>query len=119
MDPFMLLPLRVMETHAEESVRNLVNKRLPYFRRQLESTLEKAPVEQAQKIRRDLQRMEAELGTQNRGGEFGQELERGRRTRHSLSESRDRGADKGHGLSSDCRRCCGCICGSIPEASEP
>jgi hypothetical protein len=97
MDPFTLLPLDLMQAHADGSVRNLVDKRLPRFRRQLDSALERVPAEQAYKIRGDLERMEAELGTQNRGGEFGQELDRGRRTRHPLSESRDRGADKGHG----------------------
>ena len=31
MDPFKLLPLVLMETHAEASVRNLMDKRLPHF----------------------------------------------------------------------------------------
>jgi hypothetical protein len=32
MDPFVLLPLSLMQTHENESVRNLASKRLPHFR---------------------------------------------------------------------------------------
>jgi len=57
MDPFKLLPLALMETHAEASVRNLTDKRLPHFRRQLHSILEKVPADQLEKIRGDLDAM--------------------------------------------------------------
>jgi hypothetical protein len=39
MDPFRSLPLSLMEAHADRSVRNLVNKRLPHFRPQLDEAL--------------------------------------------------------------------------------
>ena len=59
--------------------------------------MEKVPVEQTNKIRGDLERMELELGTQSRGGEFNKELERERRPRQPPSERTDRGIDKEYG----------------------
>ncbi|MFY9987405.1 MAG: hypothetical protein WAK31_21790 [Chthoniobacterales bacterium] len=97
MDPFKLLPFALMETHAGASVRNLANKRLPHFRRQLDSALEKVPAEQAEKIRADLERMESELARPSRGGEFSQEVERERGKRRSFSDHSMRVEDKKHG----------------------
>jgi hypothetical protein len=97
MDPFKLLPLALVETHAEASVRNLASKRLPHFRSQLDSALERVPAEQAEKIRADLERMESELARPSRGGEFSREVERERRKRRSFSDHSMRVEDKKHG----------------------
>jgi hypothetical protein len=71
MDPMQLLPLDLMGAHTDESVRNVVNKRLPHFRRRLDLALEKVPAEQTNKIRADLDSMAAELATQSMEEEFG------------------------------------------------
>ena len=97
MDPMKLLPLSLMKAHADRSVRNVVDKRLPHFRSQLDSALEKVPAEQAEKIRADLERMESELATPGRGGEFSQEVEREGRKRRSFSDHSLRVEDKKHG----------------------
>jgi hypothetical protein len=86
MDPTKLLPLSRMKAHADGSVRNVVDKRLPHFQSQLSLALERVPAEQAEKIRADLERMESELATPSSGGEFSQEVERERRKRQSFSD---------------------------------
>ena len=85
MDPFKLLPLVLMETHAEASVRNLMDKRLPHYRRQLHSVLEKVSADQLEKIRDDLDAMRAASGIQGREGQLSQELGREVRKRQSPS----------------------------------
>jgi hypothetical protein len=85
-----------MKAYADGSVRNVVDKRLPHFRSQLDSALERVSAEQAEKIRADLERMESELATPSRGGEFSQEVERERRKRRSFSHHSMRVEDKKH-----------------------
>jgi hypothetical protein len=97
MDPMKLLPLSLMKAHADGSVRNLVDKRLPRFRSQLDLALERVPAEQAEKIRADLERMESELARPGRGGELSQEVDRERRKRRSFSDHSTRVEDKKHG----------------------
>jgi hypothetical protein len=97
MDPMKLLPLNLMGAHTDESVRNVVNKRLPHFRGRLDLASEKVPVEQTNKIRGDLDRMAAELATQSRKGEFGEELGRARRTEQPPSGRMGRAKDKNQG----------------------
>jgi len=97
MDPMNLLPLSLMKAHADASVRIVVDKRLPHFRSQLDSALERVPAEHAEKIRADLERMESELATPSRGEEFSQEVERERRKRRSFSDHSMRVEDKKQG----------------------
>jgi hypothetical protein len=97
MDPMKLLPLNLMGAHTDESVRNVVNKRLPHFRGRLDLASGKVPVEQTNKIRGDLDRMAAELATQSRKGEFGEELGRARRTEQPPSGRMGRAKDKNQG----------------------
>jgi hypothetical protein len=96
MDPFALLPLSLMAAHADGSVRNVVDKRLPHFQSQLDSVLERVPVEQVEKIRGDLEAMRAAPGIQ-REGALNQELEREIRTRPSSSGPGQRGIDTERG----------------------
>ena len=97
MDLSTLLPLGLMGTHTDERVRNVVNTRLPHFRRRLDLALEKVPVEQTTKIRGDLERMAEELGTRGKELKFGEELGRARRTQQSPSGRMGRGKDKNRG----------------------
>lgn len=97
MDPMKLLPLDLMGAHTDESVRNVVNKRLPHFRRRLDLALEKVPVEQTTKIRGDLERMAEELGTRGKELKFGEELGRARRTQQPPSGQVGRSKDKNQG----------------------
>ena len=86
-----------MKAYADGSVRNVVDKRLPHFRSQLDSALEKVPAEQDEKIRADLERIESGLATPSRRGKFSQEVERERRKRRSFSDHSRRVEDKKHG----------------------
>jgi hypothetical protein len=52
MDPMELLPVNLMKAHADESVRNVVDKRLPRFRHQLDLALEKVPAAQLENPQR-------------------------------------------------------------------
>jgi hypothetical protein len=96
-NPFALLPLSLMAAHADGSVRNVVDKRLPHFQSQLALALERVPAEQDEKIRADLERMESGLATASRGGDFSQEVERERRKRRSFSDHSTRVEDEKHG----------------------
>ena len=97
MDPFKLLPLVLMETHAEASVRNLMDKRLPHYRRQLHSVLEKVSADQLEKIRDDLDAMRAASGIQGREGQLSQELGPRRRSWPPPSRSEHRATDTERG----------------------
>lgn len=80
--------LLYLTAHADQGVRNLVNKRLPHFRRQLDLALDRVLVEQTDKIRGDLQRMEPKLGTVSGGGKLGNELKRERQSASRLTGGR-------------------------------